>query len=148
MRLGGDVGYASNGTGLLNGSAVQFGGAFGYFFTENLEAGLSGDFHSINIKGSQDNLEYTSLNLFGRYYTRTFGATRPFVELGAGLGTASVGSLEENVNSFTGTMGIMHFISEDLAIELGLSRNQYYLPDLSGGDTGSWSGSVGVSWFF
>ncbi|PCJ54206.1 MAG: hypothetical protein COA70_06120 [Planctomycetota bacterium] len=147
MRLGGDIGYASNGTGLLNGSATKFSGAFGYFATANLEAGLNGGFDTINVPGP-DNLEYTALNLFGRYYTTTFGTSRPYVELSAGRGTASLRSFEENVNSFAGAIGIMHFIDENLAIEMELQRSQYLLPDTTGADTGSWSGSIGLAWFF
>ena len=148
MRLGGAVGYSSNGTGVLNGSAVQFEGTFGYFTTANIEAGLSGDFDSVNTSGSSDNMEYAGLNLFGRYYTATYGATRPYAELSAGLGTASLNSFEENVTAIAGAIGVMHFIDADLAIELELQKSEYLLPDTSGGDTSSWGGSVGLSWFF
>lgn len=148
MRLGGAIGFASNGTGVLNGSAVQLEGTFGYFTSENIEVGMSGDFDSINISGSADNLEYTALNLFGRYYTSTYGATRPYAELSAGLGTASVNSFEENVTAIAGAIGVMHFIDSDLAIELELQKSEYLLPDTSGGDTSSWGGSVGLAWFF
>ncbi|MDA0666927.1 MAG: hypothetical protein O3A95_04125 [Planctomycetota bacterium] len=148
MRLSGDIGFASNGTGLLDGSAAQFGGAFGYFATENLEAGLSGDFDSINITGSDDNLEYAGLNIFGRYYTSTYGSTRPYAELSVGLGTASIGPGEENVTAIIGSIGVMHFIATDWAIELELQKSEYLLPDVSGGDTGAWGGSVGLAWFF
>lgn len=148
MRLSGDVGYSSNGTGILNGSAAQFGGAFGYFATANLEAGVSGDFDSIDLPGGGDNLEYAALNVFGRYYTSTFGATRPYAELSAGLGTASIGAFEENVTAFHGAMGVIHFLNENWAMELELQRSQYLFPDTSGGDTGSWGASVGLAWFF
>ncbi|MFK5956229.1 MAG: hypothetical protein QM477_07275 [Planctomycetota bacterium] len=147
MRLSGDIGFSSNGTGLMNGSAAQLGGAFGYFFSANLEAGLSGDLDTIDRGGGVD-LDYTALNLFGRYYMTTYGATRPYAEISAGLGTASVGALEENVTALTGSIGVMHFFKEDLAIELELQNTSYLLPDVSGGDTDSWSGSVGLSWFF
>jgi len=147
MRLSGDIGYASNGTGLLNGSATKLSGSFGYFATANLEAGINGGFDTINIPGPVD-LEYTALNLFGRYYTTTYGSSRPYVELSTGLGTASVGSFEENVTAFAGAIGIMHFINEDLAIEMELQKSQYLLPDTTGADTSSWSGSIGLAWFF
>ena len=147
MRLSGDVGYASNGTGLLDGSAAQLGGAFGYFATANLEAGLSGDLDSINVTGS-DNNEYTGLNGFGRYYTSTYGSTRSYVELSAGRGVFSNNVGEENVIALVGSIGVMHFVHTNWAIELELQKSQYLFPDTSGSDTGAWGGSVGLAWFF
>lgn len=145
-RLSGDVGYASNGTGALNGTSTQLGGSIGYFVTESTEVGLGGDYEDINPEGSSASLENTSLNIFGRYYTSTNSPTRFFGELAAGLGTTSSGSLENDLGTFAGSVGVLHFFAEDLAWEFALEKTFYGISGAA--DTDSWSGSVGISWIF
>lgn len=148
-RLSGDLGYASNGTGALNGTSVQLGGSAGYFVTETIEIGLAADYEDINVEAPASDLENTSMGLFGRFYTTNISATRPFVELGAGLGiTSADASIEEDLSYFSGAVGLLHFFTEDLAWEFALEKTFYSFPDSSVSDTDSWSGSIGISWIF
>ena len=148
-RLSGDLGYASNGTGALNGTSVQLGGSAGYFVQENLEVGLAADYEDVNVESPASDLENASLGLFGRWYTTNISSTRPFVELGAGLGTTSGdGGVEDDLRYISGAFGLLHFFTEDLAWEFALEKTFYSFPDASVPDTDSWSGSIGISWLF
>lgn len=148
-RLSGDLGYASNGTGALNGTSVQLGGSVGYFATNNLEVGLGADYEDINVENTSSDLENASLGLFTRWYTTNISSTRPFVELGAGLGTTSGdSSIEEDLSYFSGAIGLLHFFTPDMAWEFAIEKTFYSFPDSSVSDTDSWSGSIGVSWIF
>ncbi len=149
FRLSGDVGYSSNGNGSVNGNATQLGGSLGYFLTPGLEMGLGGDYEKVNRILSGQSLENTFLSIFARYYTTTVGSTRPFAELSAGMGTTSFGVAEEDLRVLAGTMGFLHFLSDTLAVEVAVEKTFYAFPNSSTAiDTDSWSGSVGLSWFF
>lgn len=147
-RLSGDIGHSSNGNGTVNGDATQLGGSIGFFVTDAIEIGLGGDFETINKKQSEEDMENAFLSVFSRYYTTGFGATRPFVEMGVGFGTTSLGPLEEDLNVFSGTFGVVHFLSQDWALEFAVEKSFYQFPNSTAINTASWSGSVGVSWFF
>ena len=147
-RLSGDLSYASNGSGTVNGESVGLGGSVGYFVSDAFEVGLGGDFETVNVKGSADDLENTYLSLFGRYYTATVGATRPFAELGLGLGTTSIGPGEIDLNVVTGALGVVHVLDDAWALELSLENSYYLFPSDPNPNSTSWSGVLGVSMFF
>jgi len=147
-RLSGDLSYASNGNGTVNGDSAGLGGAVGYFVNDSFEVGLGADFESVNLKQSLPDLENTYLSLFGRYYTSSVGATRPFAELGVGLGTTSIGSGEIDLNVITGALGMVHFLDDAWALELSLENTFYLFPSDPNPSSNSWSGVFGVSMFF
>lgn len=147
-RLSGDLSYASNGNGTVNGDSAGLGGSIGYFVDESIEVGLGADFESVNLKQSEPDLENTYLSLFGRYYTSPVGATRPFAELGFGLGTTSIGSGEIDLNVITGALGLVHFLDRNWALEISLENSYYLFPSDPNPSSTSWSGVFGVSMFF
>jgi hypothetical protein len=147
-RLSGDLSYASNGSGTVNGESVGLGGSIGYFVNEAVEVGLGGDFETVNVKSSVDDLENTYLSLFGRYYTSSVGATRPFAELGLGLGTTSIGAGEIDLNVITGAVGMIHFLDDAWAVELALENTYYLFPSDPNPNSTSWAGVLGISVFF
>jgi hypothetical protein len=146
IRLGGDLGYSSNGTGTMNGDAAHLNGNVGYFLTDVIELGGSINIEDVNAKNGPADLEAVFFNLYGRAYSTSVGPFRTFAELGAGTGTVSAGSADADANLVQVSIGMMEFVTENVAVELSLEET-FYLFDSPAVDGTGLALNLGVSMF-
>lgn len=149
IRLGGDLGYSSNGTGTMNGDAIHLDGNAGYFLTDLIEVGGQLNVEDVNVKSGTD-VEAVYFALYGRAYGTNVGPYRTFAELGLGynMGTISASTGPGEVD-MTGTaslaVGLLQFMTDDIAVELALEETYYGLD--GGGDGFGLALNLGVSWY-
>ncbi|MCP4093243.1 MAG: hypothetical protein GY747_07320 [Planctomycetes bacterium] len=145
IRVGGDLGYSSNGTGTMNGDAVHLDGNAGYFVTNQIEVGGAFNIEDVNVKGGSD-LEAVSFGVYGRAYNSATGPYRTFAELGLAVGTVEAGSTEADLTALSIAVGMLQFISDDVAVELALEQS-FYGFDAPAVDGNGLALNVGVSWY-
>lgn len=146
FRVGGDLGYSSNGNGTMNGDALHLDGNVGYFVTDRIELGGAVNLEDVNRSGQTD-LEAVFFEIYGRAYSNTVGPYRTFAELGWGTGTVEDISSSVNANILTFALGMMQFVSEDVAVELTLEETFFSLDSASTTDGNGLSVNLGVSMF-
>jgi len=147
IRVGGDLGYSSNGTGIMNGDAVHLDGNVGYFVTDQIEVGAQFNIEDVNSKGGVDR-EATYFAFHGRAYGTTVGPYRTFAEAAFGyqMGTVTAGSAEADIlGSVSVAFGLMQFITNDLAVELSLEET--YIGFDGPGDGFGLAANLGLSWY-
>ena len=145
IRVGGDLGYSTNGTGTMNGDAVHLDGNAGYFVTDQIEVGAAFNIEDVNVKGGSD-LEAVSIGLYGRAYSSSVGPYRTFAELGLHSGNADASGSDADFNAVSIAIGMLQFISDDVAVELALEETfyGYSAPAVDGNGLAI---NVGVSWY-
>lgn len=146
IRLGGDLGYSSNGTGTMNGDAAHLNGNVGYFVTDIIELGGSINIEDVNAKDGASDLEGVFFNLYGRAYSTSIGPFRTFAEFGAGVGTVEAGSADADAQLVQVSIGMMEFVTDNVAVELALEQT-YYLFDSPAVDGAGLALNLGVSMF-
>jgi hypothetical protein len=146
IRLGGDLGYSSNGTGTMNGDAAHLNGNAGYFVTDIIELGGSINIEDVNRKDGLSDLEGVFFNLYGRAYSTSIGPFRTFAELGAGVGTVDAGAADADVQLVQVSIGMMEFITDSISVELALEET-LYLFDSPAVDGNGLALNLGVSMF-
>jgi len=147
IRLGGDVGYSSNGTGSMNGNAAHLNGNAGYFVTDRVELGGSINIEDVNAKNGAADLEAVSFAAYARAYSSTVGPLRTFAELGFGTGTVDAGPASVDFSTFQLSIGVLEFVSKSVAVELALEETFYFF-DSPNADGNGLALNLGVSWYF
>jgi hypothetical protein len=145
FRVAGDLGYSSNGNGTMNGKSVHMDGKLGYLVTDILEVGASLGYESVNRENTAD-LDATFLSLYGRAYSTNAGPFRTFAEIGFGTGTATVGGSDADVNLISIAVGMMEFMTDDIAVELSL-EDTFYGFSSPAVDGNGLALNLGVSWY-
>jgi|FLOH01.1.fsa_nt_gi hypothetical protein len=146
IRLGGDLGYSTNGTGTMDGSARHLNGNAGYFVTDKVELGGSVNIEDVNKKHGSANLEAVSFAVYARAYSTTVGPLRTFAELGVGMGSVDAGPASVDFSTFQLSIGMLEFISKSVAVELALEETFYFF-DSPNPDGSGLAINLGVSWY-
>ncbi|MDP7062358.1 MAG: hypothetical protein QF489_05420 [Planctomycetota bacterium] len=147
IRLGGDMGYSSNGTGTMNGDAVHLDGNAGFFVTDLIEVGGALNIEDVNIKGGAD-IEAVSFGLYGRAYNSASGPYRTFAELGMHAGTVESAFAEADLTAISIAVGMLQFVADNVAVELALEQSFYSFDDSAAVDGNGLALNLGVSMYF
>lgn len=146
--------YRVGGAANLNYQDQEFNGVdtntlaanldLGRFYGEHLELGLRVA-HATTEVGTAET-ENTALALFGRWYTASQGALRPFVELGAGAANLDDGTVDVSGEVFFLGAGVIQFLSQQVAGELIVRQSTGSFDD--GIDSDSLDVGLGLSIFW
>jgi len=144
IRLGGGLVLASNSPGLLDGksSGGQLSG--GYFFADNMEAGIRGALDSVD--SDPENIDLAMFSVYGRAYGQVYGPIRPWFELGVGTGTSETDAFQGDTSEIHFGIGFVHFFSEDWSVDVSFDQTFYNQQD-GGADNASLRAGVGVSYW-
>ena len=146
IRIGGNLGYSSNGTGTMNGNAAHLDGSAGYFVTDLIELGGAINIEDVNAKNGAADLESVTFSGYGRAYSTAVGPLRPFAELGYGVGVVEAASSEVDTQVLMISIGMMEFITDDISVDLSLKESFYFF-ETPGVDGNGLAINLGVSFY-
>lgn len=88
----------------------------GRFYTEHLELGLRGGYSSTD--DGTTTTDASSLAVFGRWYTESRAASRPWIEIGGGLSNLDDGTVDVSGSILFLALGLTHFLNDAVAAEI------------------------------
>lgn len=88
----------------------------GRFYGEHLELGLRLGYQATEVGTAET--DQTDAAIFGRWYTATRSASRPFVELGGGLASVDDGTTSLDGEFFFFALGLLQFLNDHVAGEI------------------------------
>jgi hypothetical protein len=118
--------YRLGGSANLNFTDNEFNGTdtdtlggsvdVGRFFTSNIELGLRGSYEATD-NGTVET-DASDLSLFGRWYTSSRAVSRPWIEVGGGMGSVDNGTVDVSGSIFFMALGLSHFLTQSVAAEI------------------------------
>ena len=117
-RLGGsaNLNYQNNKFNGTDTDTLGVSADLGRFYSANLELGLRGAYTSAD--DGTVTTDATALAIFGRWYTESRAASRPWIELGGGTASQDNGTLDVSGSVYFLALGLTHFLNEAVAAEI------------------------------
>ncbi len=122
-RLGGAAGLslADNQFNGVDTNTLAANADLGRFYGTNLELGVRLGLISTDV-GTVES-DTTNLAVFGRWYTASEAASRPWIELGGGTSNVKTATIDVGGSLFFLAVGLTHFLNESVAAEVAARQS-------------------------
>jgi hypothetical protein len=122
-RLGGAAGLSFSDSEFngVDTDTLAASADLGRFYGTNLELGVRLGLVSTDVGAVET--DTTNLALFGRWYTASEAASRPWIELGGGVSNVETGTLDVSGSLFFLGIGLTQFLNESVAAEISVRQS-------------------------